>query len=907
MKSLGVVALAVGACVASVWSQEAPTPAESLVAGIVLGPEGEPLPGVLVALRRVVSPWPDLRTVAIKTTLSGVDGAFRFGTRRGPDLRIIAEKSGFATTEVDASPLDPQLIVRMQQGFEVDGRVELSPGRGVPDCTVVLEPAPFSPYRAISTRTDSTGRFSFRDVPAAGARLVARHPAFRPVTEPAVEVGGGTVHFLRLREKALSLRGLVVNQDGEPVKDAIVRALPLTNQSELLLPVLANTDGQGRFVLDGLGPGNMLVEVRSAEYSTKVRPVGVSGENPEVAFELVPRSRVRGRLVGEDVPVGTRLELAQRGEPTLRTTVQPGGVFSFDGSLSAGSAELSLPDGEFCFRESASRWVAVHLEEDGQTELNQPLEPASLVRGVVRDFNGDPLAGVRVLWLSATAGLLENLSLVAVSDAQGRYEVRGLPRGISVGGFGVNWFVYQRPGYGVVEQGFSGARPGEVAELEPVKLLLPGTIHGSVTRGGEGVAGAVVYIGTPSRSTHRVVTGFDGVFVLRDLPEGRYRVKASHATMPLVLSDSSTEVRAGEEAGPVELKLPPGRTLSGVVRAPGPDAAPIGGARIEVLGMRGVAFSSGADGEFNLEVPDRDVELRVFANDELTVHTTVSVPATEDRVEVELPMVPCGTVEAKILGLPGRLPQPGGILRIESLDGDVADETRDRQRNVPSRWVSMNTGELRLLRFPAGRSRITLQCPGYAPLVREIELQPRQTVDLGDQHLEPGARVLGVVRDPDGQPLEAARVHLGKELDLVSPRLVASAVLTDEDGAFTIHGISAYSGDLVVSADGYATKTYALRVPEDLLRDDPVPIALNEGSMISVCVDQDSSPSELNIVLLKRSGRMVDWSRTDEDGCAVFENRSPGLYEIDVLGVDSATQEVVVGEESRKYEVVVKT
>lgn len=876
----------------------------SPVAGIVIGPNGAPESGVQVDLRRVLSPWPDFNTRKIGGTLTGEDGRFVFREPRGPDLRIVAKKAGFAKTEVEASPIDPEVTVRLQRGFAVEGIVELpGGGRGVSDCFVILEPGPFATHRASTTRTDSAGRFSFRDVPAAGARLVARHPDFRPASIPSVEVGATKVHLLRFRESSLVLRGQVVSAgvDGEPIKEARVWALPLTSNGELLVPFAAETDERGRFVLDGLGLGNMLIQVRHPKYSTKVRPVSISGENPELSFELVPRSTVRGRLTAGQAVEGVRIELVQKGEPTLRTRVGADGEFVFEGDMSAGGAELVLPDGEFCFAQSASRWVGVQVEEDGETELEEALVAPSAVRGTVLDETGAPVAGVRVFWLSPTSGSL-GIPLVGVTDDRGVYEVRGLPRGF-VAGFGVTSFVYRRAGYAVVEKSFSGAQPGETVELDPVTLQPPGSIEGKVTRGGRGISGAVVYTGNPLRSTQRVVTAVDGSYVLRDLPAGRYRVKASHATMPLVVSDRAIEVRAGDRAGPVELKLPPGRTLSGVIVTP--DGAPIANALIVVHGLRGVAFYSGADGQFNLEAPKGDVELDVFASEELSVFKKVTVPGNQDRIEIEMPMVPWGTVEARVLGLPGRLPMSGGVLRVQSLDGETSDPVRDRQRNITSRWVELNNGDLRVLRFPAGRSRLVLQCPGYAPWVQDVSVSRDSTQVLGEQLLEPGAHVRGVVRSTDGEPLEGARVLLGHELDLGQP-VLARATVTDRDGAFTIHGVSAHSGDLIVRAEGFATLVHQIRVPGDLLRDDPLPLVLRPGSTISVCVSQQGSQRDMHIVVLRRSGGIVDGKRTEENGCAVFEHRSIGSYEVEVLGFDTPPRKVEITEDLKTYDVVIE-
>jgi len=368
------------------------------------------------------------------------------------------------------------------------------------------------------------------------------------------------------------------------------------------------------------------------------------------------------------------------------------------------------------------------------------------------------------------------------------------------------------------------------------------------------------------------------------------------------VSNRSVEITPGSRFGPLQLNMPFGRTVSGQVFAP--NGVPIGDALIFVRGQRG-AFYGRADGSFSLEVPRQDIELQVFANEELTVQRTVEVPSDQDRVRIEMPMVPWGRVAAKVLALVDRKPVAGGILRISSLDGGSADSVRDAQRNIQARWVGTSSGELRLQRFPAGRSRLILHCPGFAPFVREIEVGVNEGRDLGEVLLEPGAYVRGVVRDAAGKPISGARVYLGLELDLATAP-AELGVFSGKSGEFLVRGVSADSGQLVVAAEGYATVAHVLEIPDDLLRDNPLPIALNQGSTISVCVASDAENRELSVVVLRRDGNLIDYARTDPDGCVTFFHRSAGTYQVEVLGDASTAKQLEVSGVPRDYDLTIE-
>ncbi|MEM7205427.1 MAG: carboxypeptidase-like regulatory domain-containing protein [Planctomycetota bacterium] len=878
-----------------------PAPAGASVSGIVLGPEGDPTASVRVALERVLAPWPEQRTTELEQAVTGADGRFAFRTERGADLRVTAGGVGLARTEVAVSPRAAEIVVQMEHGFTLGG-VVVGPRGSMPDCEVVLEPVVLSAERAVGTRTDRSGRFFFRNIRAGAARLTARHPDYRPASET---VNVGTIIVSRLRfstDRALSVVGNVADDTGQSVEGATVRGYPGAWNSGLFVPVTAVTDARGEFVLRGLGPGTLRLEVRHARYSTHERLVSVRGENPPQVIELLPRSRVRGRLVG-DVPAGTMLRLRPAGEAAQQGEVAPGGEFVFRREL-AGRATLELLDDQLCFHDSWSRTLAVEV---GEVPLELKVTKAAVVRGQVRDRRGEPLPHVRVLRREQT-GSFAPPELVAVTDGQGRFEVRGLPRAIiAAGPLGRTRLVVSGHGYAVQEITFSPPAPGETLDLDPVVLAPPGTIEGRVTRRRKGMAGAVVFTGNVASSLERAVTGPNGRFFLRDLPPGSYRLKVAFANMPLWLSDEVYTVRAGEAVEDIEVRLPAGRKVHARIVAP--DKTPIANALVVVRGIRGAGYYADANGELVCEVPDEDVELQVFGKvelHELRVSTTERVARDRSYVEVTLPMVPWGTVIGRVLGLPGRKPVASGILRIESLDAASGDEVRDRQRNVRSRWVEIAGGSLRLEYFPAGRSRLTLQAEGYVPHTRDIDLSANDRLDLGEILLERGARVRGMVVDAEGTPIGGARVYLGDELDSGVLGRNATGVFTDAAGRFELWGVSAQSATVVVAADSYAVTSRRLELPADLLRPEPLRIVPSVGATIAVKVEGDSAgQGEMHAVFLKRDGEIVDSGNTDEGGLVQFFHKNPGTYEIEVLG-HTSTRSIELSEAEETYGLVVE-
>ena len=903
------------------------------VEGVVTGPDGRPERGVKVSLFRLTSPWPEAKRQILETVTTGPTGSFRFGTERGPDLLVEAEHVRFAKTSLLVPTEGPGLDLEMPRGFSVSGIVLDRNGQPVPNADVFLEPSNWDMRRAQSIETDSGGRFRFTGVKAGVVRLKARHPLYQPAVLPSVIVGargsseargfdfggrrgrgwrrGRGGHTLRVVENSLVLVGEVSTTDDppRPIAGAVVMALPNTWLRGLYVPTEAVTDESGKFQLEGLGPGNLRVEVRHPEYSTTGRLVALRSPTLPLSIEMGPRSRVFGRLTAgeEPLPEGVTLLLQNTASEQGRTPVAPDGTFELPGTFSAGPALLEIDGGVMAFTRTASRDVGITVEESASTELNLDVIPPSIVEGLVRNADGDPVKGAMIFIGRQHQKLPAPDKLVAVSDDQGQYRIQGLPMG------SINVRVDHRD-FADRALSIEVPSPGEVLRAPDIVLLTGGRIVGRVTREARDaqrprpprpLPGALV--------TANVGSGFEvvavsqppnGEFVLQDLAPGSYRVRARYFSLPVAIGQGALTVEAGETTGPVELRFSAGRTISGTVVDL--DGEPMGNAAVTVAGTGGAVTYTDSSGSFQLEAPRREVELQAYSED-FSVRTSQTAPLGEDQVQLQLETVPSGSVTAKVRGLPGNRAITGGILRVTPLPELDGTPPPSYARPIRSRWIEMSDSVLRLPTYPAGRSRLMLQSHGYGPLVQEVDVAPGGALDLGQILLEPGNTVRCRVVDSEGNPVRGATAFLGDEVDWNAFETQIPETVSDAEGRFELRGVTPYSRTLSVYAPSHAMTTVELSIPQDILRQEPLTIDLQRGSVIAVEVeDRDGNPWEMSAVLLSLEGSIIAQAFTDDEGRVLFEHRAKGSYEVLLFGSQDVSQRVVVEETDRVYTVSLK-
>jgi protocatechuate 3,4-dioxygenase beta subunit len=459
-----------------------------------------------------------------------------------------------------------------------------------------------------------------------------------------------------------------------------------------------------------------------------------------------------------------------------------------------------------------------------------------------------------------------------VTDAAGRFEILSLPRGRVL-------LRVRHPEHAVRDVEVDVPGSGETATLDPLQLQARVEVRGRVLRGARPLAGAIVFANQGQAVVEHAATGPDGTFVLRELGPGTHRIRARFSTLKVQTLEPPLVVVPGQPLPELEIRFEPGRVVRGsVVDAEG---RPVPDALVMVADEALAAVRTGPDGQFAVEAPFDQTQLRVIRFEPMLVERR-SVPkdATEP-IEIRLPLGPRGGLQAKLLALPARAPVAGAIVRLEPMDPPgSADPTALERRRVAGRFVPATAGMLEVIELPAGRAMLALEAPGFAPHRVEVEIPPNARLDLGTILLEPGACFAGRVVDPLGRPIAGAAVHLGRELDFNLPGF-APTLRSDASGEFVVHGVGPQSRELYVRAPGHATGAHSIAIPEELLCDDPVPIVLPRGARLQVRVeDPGGREAGLVTVLLRRQAATLAVGFTADDGRVMFDHLRPGKYEL---------------------------
>lgn len=341
-----------------------------------------------------------------------------------------------AESQVEGAFAAPQLIAlragERREGIELDlslagqvqGLVEDEEGRPVPWAFIRLSLRDGKDWGESTTQED--GSFTVRALAGGGRYDVEVRPnpesplVYRSVGggTPNVEVpdGHSRVNGLRvaIRHQDLSIEGVLLSTNGEPVPDINVQAFVLSDQTASgELAATATTDGVGAFTLRGLLSGTY--RIRAEVGASEVVEKGVAAGRMGLVLTVQDTGRIRGRLVGfkrspEIVIISGGL--------ILRPKVQ-GNAFLSE-PLAPGSYSVSAnTDSEW---EVTSTTVVAHKE----VEITLESHGQAVVNGRVLDLRTrKPVEGVVCSWspLGRNAG--------EPSDAAGAFHLQ-IPAGRSV-------------------------------------------------------------------------------------------------------------------------------------------------------------------------------------------------------------------------------------------------------------------------------------------------------------------------------------------------------------------------------------------------------------------------------------------------------------------------------------------
>jgi hypothetical protein len=647
------------------------TPESVLVGKVVLASSGEPVEGAVVS----ASGWGPMGSAR-----SDANGLFRID-QLGPGIykpRAESEELfGQAAEQVHLGlgQTSDEVVIRVHPAVHIEGTVVVA-GSEQP-CTsgeVRLE-APESHYE--QAQLDDEGHVEFRGVPPGEYSVTvscSNYVAADEYDKLAVEQTSITGIVWEVRE-GLSIRGVVVDESGQPLAKVPVRAAPVVAPDAArsqATNVGRQSEVDGSFELGGLLPGRY--EVTSTGWRSRPGPLEPTlvelesgADVNDVRIVMPAVGSVRGRVLDESgKPVSgatiTASSMDMQGYGESRSNDV--GEFTIE-HLRPGQARIAASSGEYWWT-SAMRKPGT-TDDDLQGEVvtvvaNETVELTLTVEsrdgritGVVKDEHGGPVsdAFIDAERMSEKAGANAASARRGVrwgggtkpvlTDADGRFEIDELPDGRYI--------------VGANRKGGGQAVLEDVALGSHVELIITSTgeFSGTVTLAGGGAPerftisledkAAGIHLGDSYYRT-------DGVWRIREVPAGSYEISASASEGTTKIEPAIT-LGEGEVRSNLELVLEPRVTVRGRL-IDLETREPVAGLEVMVSGSGGFMMRStgerqnvtGADGRFEVEdAPTGRVEIMAWNrtggsktkygwhHQALTVETE---PAVQDIGDIEV-------------------------------------------------------------------------------------------------------------------------------------------------------------------------------------------------------------------------------------------------------------------------------
>ena len=486
----------------------------SLVEGVVLGPEREPV-------QAKIELWAG--TFLLGATHSDAQGAFRLTHRSlGPGVLLVSAP-GYQPLRTSLSRLRLDGGISLTRGSEgsLSGRVLDGSGAALPGAVVRV--AAGGREGALAT-TDHRGQFSFAHLPTGQVSLEVHHEGLVPLALASALVDSRGSEPVEIRLAGQGRLSVLVHKGRVPVSGVEVRVVdPAVTRfgtaHKSAAEQVARTDARGLCAFD-LPPGAYFVRVAVEGTLRTAEAVVVAKRDTSVEVDQALARRLVVKVVdtqGSPVP-GVFMDVSLpginwEGMPSARTNAE--GIAEFK-DLPAGRAEVHLggPDGQ---------WRMVRTEGE-EAEFVWTSPTSFLLRGDVLSGQSSLLAVSvfsDVAWIEevrAVAGKVE----VELTPPSGPQELFLVPADEALAPFRVPHDEHGQP------REFSAA------------FLPAGSIRGRLVRDGQGVGGRVrlggawgaVHEARSQWATHSAndewitvnewdqASGTDGLFVLQGLPAG---------------------------------------------------------------------------------------------------------------------------------------------------------------------------------------------------------------------------------------------------------------------------------------------------------------------------------------------------------------------------------------------------
>lgn len=696
--------------------------------------------------------------------------------------------------------------------------------------------------------TAEDGAFRVSGLVEGAYRVCIEARGLRPFVSPPVDVPSNVEVRLGVIDLAEDkpIEGIVLARGGKglPGVSVLAFASGVRGQDAPLGETVTNS--QGRYSLTGLLGGLYDVEARSPEWAP-ARREEVSAGSQGVDFTLERGLTLRGTVM--DLRSRAPLEGATlTAFPSQRAVSNASGVFTLSGLGPTVDRRGSPVSDRLVLTGSLPGYRNARLPipwppRPGAADLVVELEEALVIVGRVETIEGAPAPGARVRLVFP--GVPDRLAhgepaLTAIADVGGEYRLVATAE-LELFRLGPRVRILaEDPASGAV-----GAREileEAVADLEGGELRADVTLDSSASIAGNvtdpdgaparGVEVRLVEPGPPGDATalahafgivealRVAVTDGSGRYAVRALPEGSYFLRAqSRLSAPL---EKEITLSRGA-AATVDLRLPKGRALTGIVREQ--DGRPIAGAevlgwsdrfalvtipRLRLLAEEGSGEAralADENGRFELSRLPEEPLLLVGRDAD---HETTYVRVPPETSTQELVLRPVVDVLGRIISASTEAPVIGCYANLDAVGADPEAQASDAWSLSPGArlWVSAQDGGFAFLRVPAGGPyRLRVESPEHQPYARGLEVKVGMEPLL--VRLESGFTLSGAVVDAATfEPISGAKVRC-------SSRQETRGSGAQDRGAFEVKGLAAGQWSLRIDAAGFVGHARSISITKD--------------------------------------------------------------------------------------------
>jgi hypothetical protein len=887
----------------------------SFISGTVVNTSGEPVPNARVFVAGYLSGGNDLSADIYRSRASAVPtddhGAFIMNTLqdRAPPLqyRLVAAASGYAAAITGLLPTESTNVqIVLTKGSSISGTV-VNQDSGLPMPRKLLTATPQGANVASKeTVTDEAGAFTLNDVSPGTLQFTMEleNDVLTPETTTLQLADGEDVEDLIINVRTGGIvSGRIYDQDtGNGIGNVKMSAYPQGASNRGYGE--AKSDSSGNYVIQGLSPGEYLIIYdpekgysRNKSWDNPKNVRAVLGERISgMDFALSKGLSISGKVV---VPDGTDVSnlhvtgYAEKSNTTDSTRFEANGSFALYGYEPDTTVNVRVQGGAF-----AHVPIDISIGNQSLTGIELQVVPEAKITGVVVDHLGNPAQGI-TLYIRPHSD--KSIYSRETSNTSGEISLDGLIPDTYDVKLGVHEYMTDDsdPILETVTLSIGQHSQGHRFRLKEGRarnLMISGTITDDT---GAPVAGVKAQIGDPRFSMGNnwaAATNSDGVYELKNMPEGSYSIKF---TSPKLVDGWISSVQPGTRNA--DLTMTRVGIISGQVLAP--DGRPLKDFNMLLANGRFIRQGFGAqektfkryhheEGRFTVEgadpngMPTLHVRAEGMANAVVPVNRVQSGAA---RQNVIVQMAAENTLTGQVVDSAGNPVENASVFQGLFSDGQPAQQHAQKKTTDAD-------GRFEIGNLVRGNVMISAVKKGYTPGSRTVNItQPVTNLKL----ILTNAGSLASRVTMDGEPIEDARVSgsVGSE----GAGGIGFEGKTDVDGFFEFAGLPAGPGRIRASVR--VGKEYREQNKKfELFSDMETAVNFDFNSATATLEgylkinESEGAKGSVTARVDAGSFRTSKYADTDDDGHFVIENLPPGRLSLRGRLLDTRGEKIVTGQ-----------